>query len=362
MSGSGTLQVLASSGQEALDLSLVARRVAEHALVPGLVCTDLEAVESLNLPDEEAIRSYLGEPEQPVTGLGEAQRLLFGLERPRVMAWFDPDRPVATGGVRSAEEAARARFANRLFFWESVAEIAAQAMEELTRLTGRPLSFLQEHRLEDAEMVLVVTDVSEQREAQQRARRLATLVDRARFEAILVHDEAREIIYCNRAAEEMFGYSANGPNTAKAIESLADLEPSALALMHGPTYMGNPLACAAANASLDLFEREPRLEQVAAIESAFRDFLDQLGPAAEQLEARCLGAILALTLDRRLNDAATRDFFVRRGVWLRPIDNVLYVCPPLTISSGSLQTILGAVAEFTVDATRQPDALVSRSR
>jgi pyruvate-ferredoxin/flavodoxin oxidoreductase len=155
VSGSGPFQALASSGQEALDLCLVARWVAERALVPGLVCTDLEAVESLNLPDEELIRSYLGRPEQPIASAGEAQRLLFGLERPRAMAWFDPDRPVATGGIRGAEETARARFGNRVFFWDSVAELVAQAMEELTRLTGRPLSFVQEHRLEDAEMVLV---------------------------------------------------------------------------------------------------------------------------------------------------------------------------------------------------------------
>jgi pyruvate-ferredoxin/flavodoxin oxidoreductase len=71
------------------------------------------------------------------------------------MAWFDPDRPVATGGVRGAEEAARVRFGNRVFFWEAVAELAAQGMEELARLTGRPLSFVQQHRLEDAEVVLV---------------------------------------------------------------------------------------------------------------------------------------------------------------------------------------------------------------
>ncbi len=71
------------------------------------------------------------------------------------MPWFDPDRPVATGGIRSAEEAALARFGNRLFFWESVAELAAQGMEELSQLTGRPLSFLQEYRLDDAELVLV---------------------------------------------------------------------------------------------------------------------------------------------------------------------------------------------------------------
>jgi pyruvate-ferredoxin/flavodoxin oxidoreductase len=155
VAGSGLFQALASSGQEALDLSLVARWVTERALVPGLVCTDLDAVESLRLPDEELIRSYLGGPEQPIANAGEAQRMLFGLERPRSMAWFDPDRPVATGGTRSAEEAARARFGNRVFFWESVAELAAQGMEELARLTGRPLSFVQQHRLEDAELVLV---------------------------------------------------------------------------------------------------------------------------------------------------------------------------------------------------------------
>ena len=155
VAGSGAFQAFASSGQEALDLSLVARWVAERALLPGLVCTDLDVVESLNLPDEELIRSYLGRPDQPIASTSEAQRLLFGRERPRLMPWFDPDRPVATGGIRSAEEAALARFGNRLFFWEPVAELAAQGMEELSQLTGRPLSFLQQYRLDDAELVLV---------------------------------------------------------------------------------------------------------------------------------------------------------------------------------------------------------------
>jgi pyruvate-ferredoxin/flavodoxin oxidoreductase len=155
VAGSGAFQAFASSGQEALDLSLVARWVAERALLPGLVCTDLDVVESLNLPDEELIRSYLGRPDQPIASTNEAQRLLFGRERSRLMPWFDPDQPVATGGIRSAEEAALARFGNRLFFWEPVAELAAQGMEELSQLTGRPLSFLQQYRLDDAELVLV---------------------------------------------------------------------------------------------------------------------------------------------------------------------------------------------------------------
>jgi pyruvate-ferredoxin/flavodoxin oxidoreductase len=155
VAGSGPFQMLASSGQEALDLTLVARWVAERALLPGLVCTDVEAVESLDLPDEELIRSYLGAPDQPITCPNEAQRLLFGRERPRLLAWFDPDQPVGTGGARSAEEAGLARLGSRIFFWESVAKLAAQGMEELSRLTGRPLSFVEQHRLDDAELVLV---------------------------------------------------------------------------------------------------------------------------------------------------------------------------------------------------------------
>jgi pyruvate-ferredoxin/flavodoxin oxidoreductase len=152
---SGAFQVLASSAQEALDLSLVARWVSERTLVPGLVCTDLDAVESLKLPDAEAIRGFLGQPDEPIASISEAQRLLVGLERPRQMAWFDPDRPVATGGMRGPEEMARAQLGRRVFFWNAVAAVAEQGMQELSRLTGRRLSFLQQHQLDDAETVLV---------------------------------------------------------------------------------------------------------------------------------------------------------------------------------------------------------------
>ena len=152
----GCIQVLPSSGQEALDLSLVARWVAERALVPALVATDGSALERLCLPDEETLRAYLGDPDEAIPSPTEAQRILFGNERARLLRWFDPDRPVATGGMRSAAEQARARLGSQLFFRDHVAELARQGMEELTRLTGRPLSFVRRHRLEDADVVLVV--------------------------------------------------------------------------------------------------------------------------------------------------------------------------------------------------------------
>jgi pyruvate/2-oxoacid:ferredoxin oxidoreductase alpha subunit len=155
VAGSGLFQVLPSSGQEALDLSLVARWLAERALVPGLVASDGLAVERACLPDDDTVRAYLGRPEEPIASPTDAQQILFGTERPRLLRWFDADRPVATGEIRGVRDEARARAGARLFFGDHVAELARRGMAELSELTGRPLSFVRAERLEDAELVLV---------------------------------------------------------------------------------------------------------------------------------------------------------------------------------------------------------------
>jgi pyruvate/2-oxoacid:ferredoxin oxidoreductase alpha subunit len=151
----GFFQLLPSSGQEALDLSLVARWLSERALVPGLVATDGLVIERMFLPDEGTLRDYLGEPDAAILSPTSAQRILFGTNRPRLVRWFDPNRPVGTGGVKGAAEEARARLGRRLFFSDHVAELATEGMQELSRLTGRPLSFVRRYRLEDAEAVVV---------------------------------------------------------------------------------------------------------------------------------------------------------------------------------------------------------------
>ncbi len=81
-------------------------------------------------------------------------------------------------------------------------------------------------------ILLVITDITEQREAQERARRLATLVDRARFEAILVFDEDSNIIHCNKAAEEMFGYP-EGKLIGTKLTALFHLDLSGDAIFKG---------------------------------------------------------------------------------------------------------------------------------
>ncbi|MCA9215513.1 MAG: aminotransferase class III-fold pyridoxal phosphate-dependent enzyme, partial [Planctomycetales bacterium] len=131
------------------------------------------------------------------------------------------------------------------------------------------------------------------------------------------------------------------------------------ALMHGPTYMGNPLACAAANASLDLFENYLPNTDVSEMFTAFADNTKaeyiantQSRPNRnEVVDARSLGALLAIEFAQPLPPAKTRDFFLDRGVWLRPIGNVLYVCPALNMRIENLQIILSAIEQFLQSGT-----------
>ncbi|MDQ8035499.1 MAG: adenosylmethionine--8-amino-7-oxononanoate transaminase [Bordetella sp.] len=117
------------------------------------------------------------------------------------------------------------------------------------------------------------------------------------------------------------------------------------ALMHGPTFMGNALACAAANASLDLFEQEPRLTQVAAIEAALRAGLAPLAALPWVRAVRVLGAIGAVELDGIADRDGLRRRLVEAGVWVRPFGNIVYLTPAFTIAPQALQTLLAAVGQ-----------------
>jgi adenosylmethionine-8-amino-7-oxononanoate aminotransferase len=117
----------------------------------------------------------------------------------------------------------------------------------------------------------------------------------------------------------------------------------AKALMHGPTFMANPLACAAANASLDLFEREPRGDQVAKISAALRDGLEPCRGLPGVKEVRVKGAIGVVELDRIENLNALRQRFIAEGVFIRPFDTVVYLAPAFTIGEDELEILIGAI-------------------
>ncbi|MGZ5989223.1 MAG: adenosylmethionine--8-amino-7-oxononanoate transaminase [Rhizomicrobium sp.] len=130
--------------------------------------------------------------------------------------------------------------------------------------------------------------------------------------------------------------------TRKVFDAFWSDDP-AHALMHGPTYMGNALACAAANASLDLFERENRLK--AACDMA-AELSRGLGPCLGMKgvrDVRVRGAIGVVELDRisDLNDVKRR--FVDEGVWVRPFRNIVYLTPALTIDEADLKTLTAAI-------------------
>ncbi|MGI4943016.1 MAG: adenosylmethionine--8-amino-7-oxononanoate transaminase, partial [Janthinobacterium lividum] len=120
-------------------------------------------------------------------------------------------------------------------------------------------------------------------------------------------------------------------------------EDPAHALMHGPTYMGNPLACAAANASLDLFEREDRLGQVATISAQLAGELEPCRRLPGVVDVRVMGAVGVVQLERIADMDALKAALVAEGVWVRPFRDIVYLTPSLTIGRDELGRLTRAV-------------------
>lgn len=121
------------------------------------------------------------------------------------------------------------------------------------------------------------------------------------------------------------------------------------ALLHGPTFMGNPLACAVASASLDLLEANGWRQQVRGIE---RGLAASLAPAAalgSVREVRVLGAVGVVQLDRPVDIPALTRAALERGVWVRPFRDLVYTMPPYVSSAADVAAIgagiTGAIAE-----------------
>jgi len=125
------------------------------------------------------------------------------------------------------------------------------------------------------------------------------------------------------------------------------------ALMHGPTFMANPLACAAANASLDLFASEPRCAQAKAIEARLRHGLAPLAGRPGIRDVRVQGAIGVVEFERIDDLDALKARFLAAGVWVRPFRTIAYLTPALTISEEELAVLIEAVV--TVSAAQAAD-------
>jgi adenosylmethionine-8-amino-7-oxononanoate aminotransferase len=128
------------------------------------------------------------------------------------------------------------------------------------------------------------------------------------------------------------------------------------ALMHGPTYMANPLACAVALASLDLLAGGGWREDVARIESGLREGLAPARELPGVADVRVLGAIGVVQLDREVDVAAATAAAVAQGVWLRPFRDLIYTMPPYVAGEEDIAAVTQAVIA-AVDAGSRPIAM-----
>ena len=133
--------------------------------------------------------------------------------------------------------------------------------------------------------------------------------------------------------------------TGKVFDAFWSDDP-AKALMHGPSYMANALACAAANASIDLFESEPRLQQVAALSTALEQGLAPCRQLPGVNDVRILGAIGVVEMARIGDLNALRAHFVEEGVFIRPFGNIIYLTPAFTVAPEELAVLTQAVAKL----------------
>ena len=114
-------------------------------------------------------------------------------------------------------------------------------------------------------------------------------------------------------------------------------------LAHGPTFMGNPLASAVANASIDLLLGQDWRGEVRRIERGLRDGLERARKLPGVVDVRVLGAIGVVQFDRDVDVAAASRAAMVRGVWLRPFRDMIYTMPPFVTDDRDLTAICDAV-------------------
>lgn len=116
-------------------------------------------------------------------------------------------------------------------------------------------------------------------------------------------------------------------------------------LMHGPTFMANPLACSVANASIDILLESSWQQRVEAIELQLQKALMPCMDADAVADVRVLGAIGVVEMKQPLDMRPVTEKLVARGVWLRPFGKLLYTMPPYIISDGDLSRITAAMRD-----------------
>jgi pyruvate-ferredoxin/flavodoxin oxidoreductase len=155
----GFFQLFAKSAQHAADLNIIAHRISELALNPGIVAQDgfltTHLIESLRVPERQLIDDYLGKPDDIIDTPTPAQRMIYGPRRRRIPELWDVDNPVMAGVVQNQDSYMQSVAAQRPFFFDHIQDIADEAFNDFFTLTGRRYARLLTHLADDADYLIV---------------------------------------------------------------------------------------------------------------------------------------------------------------------------------------------------------------
>ena len=151
--------MFAKNAQHVADLNIISHRIAELSLTPGAIAQDgfltTHLIESLNVPERDLIKEYLGRPDDIISTPTPAQRMIYGETRRRIPELWDVDNPVMAGIVQNQDAYMQSVAAQRPFFFDHIQSLTDQAFDEFYQLTGRKYGRVMSYRAEDADYLII---------------------------------------------------------------------------------------------------------------------------------------------------------------------------------------------------------------